>query len=102
MTTCPYEKRPGYAARLARAKRMIETFGRDNALAPWRERTSRSFDNCFEMFDGEAIVWGLMQEAQTNEILAEGIRRMGKNVWPEWMAVYQQQPEPQQLPLFTA
>jgi hypothetical protein len=66
MIACPYEKRPEYAARLARAKRMLETFGRDYALAPWRERTSRSFDNCFEMYDGSAVVWGLMQNAQSN------------------------------------
>jgi hypothetical protein len=79
---------------------MLESFGRDAALAPWRERTSRSFDNCFEMFDGSAVVWGLMQQAQTNETLAEGIRRMGKNVWPEWMAIYRKQQEPPQLPLF--
>jgi len=102
MTACPYEKRPGYAARLARARRMLKTFGRNYAFAPWRERTSHSFDNCFEMFDSDAVVWGLMREAQTNETLAEGIRRMGKTVWPEWMAVYLKQAEPQQLPIFTA
>jgi hypothetical protein len=81
----PYTKRAGFSRRFAYAKRRLEAFGRDCFKRPY----SRGFDNCFEMFDGEAIVWALMHHAINGNVdLMMGIRNMGKDVWPRWSAVY--------------
>jgi hypothetical protein len=52
----------------------------------------RGFDNCFEMFDGDAVVWALMHEAAEgrDDALKRGIRNMGASVWPQWLEVYEQ------------
>lgn len=78
MTNNPYPTQPGFGLRVRHSKTAIEKFGRDYLKRPY----SRGFDNCFEMFDGNAVVWALMSEAvpNPNSDLAEGIRRMGKNV----------------------
>jgi hypothetical protein len=86
-TKNPYPRRQGFGLRVANAKRALRRLGRD-CLA---EIYTRGFDNCFEMFDGDAVVWALMREAVTgDEILERGIRNMGKDVWPHWLAVYEQ------------
>jgi len=88
----PYPKRRGFGFRYLRAKALLERYGRDCLAQPY----SRSFDNCFEMYDGDAIVWALMRTALRNEAsgdpsLAQGIRRLGKSVWPDWLRVYEGQ-----------
>jgi hypothetical protein len=43
------------------------------------------------MFDSHAVVWALMHDAiGGDELLEQGIRNMGKDVWPQWLAVYEQ------------
>jgi hypothetical protein len=86
----PYPKQPGFGFRFLRARTALQEFGRNGLARPY----SRSFDNCFENFDGHAVVWALMDHALRNEAaddrdLAEGIRRMGKAVWPQWLQVYE-------------
>ena len=100
-TKNPYPRRQGFAFRVANAKRALRRLGRD-CLA---DITTRGFDSCFEMFDGDAVVWALMREAiNGDEVLERGIRNMGKDVWPHWLAVYEQRDGhakgPMQLPLF--
>jgi hypothetical protein len=53
---------------------------------------TRSFENCSEMFDGDAVVWALMHEAIAgrNALLERGIRSLGQAVWPHWLEVYEQ------------
>ena len=88
MSQNPYLTRPGFGLRFNRAKAALESFGQDEFSRPY----SRAFDNCFEMFDGDAVVWALMHDAiaHNNGDLAEGIRRMGKDVWPQWLELYEQ------------
>ena len=85
--TNPYPRRHGSGFRVANAKRALRRLGQD-CLAPIY---TRSFENCFEMFDGDAVVWALMHEAISgDELLERGIRNMGKAVWPHWLDVYEQ------------
>ena len=82
----PYETRPGFARRVRTAKKAYEAFGRDYGRRPY----SRAVEQCFEMYDGKAVVWALMAEAiGGNADLAEGIKRTGAAVWPHWLRVYQ-------------
>ena len=55
----PYLKQKGFGFRYLRAKSALERFGRDYLKRPY----CRSFDNCFEMNDGDAVVWALMNTA---------------------------------------
>ena len=99
MSQNPYPTKPGFGLRYQRAKAALEIYGQDEFCPPY----SRSFDNCFEMYDGKAVIWALMHNAvhDKNEDLAEGIRRTGKDVWPNWMEIYERRgnhaPEQQQL-----
>jgi len=88
MTNNPYPTQPGFGLRVKHAKAVLEIYGQDEFSKPY----SRTFENCFEMFDGDAVVWSLMHDAiaRNNGDLAEGIKRMGKNVWPHWLEVYEQ------------
>ena len=101
MTTNPYPRKPGFGIRYRRAKLAYEIYGRDYSRKPY----SRAIDNCFEMDDGDAVVWALMKDAIAggNIDLAEGIQRTGKDVWPHWLEVYEQRgkyaPRQQQLNL---
>jgi hypothetical protein len=99
----PYPKRKGFGFRYLRAKALLERYGRNCLARP----CCRSFDNCFENFDGDAVVWALMRAAVRNEAagdpcLGEGIRRLGKIVWPEWMRVYEGHGLEQQIELPSA
>ena len=89
----PYEKQPGFARRVLRAKKAYEAYGRDYNEKAHTRLHSREIDNCFEMCDGRAVVWALMAEAiGGNADLAEGIKRTGAAVWPHWLRVYQGEP----------
>jgi hypothetical protein len=97
----PYQRRPGFGLRVARAKSALRRLGADCLANIY----TRGFDNCFEMFDGDAVVWALMHEAIGGDVLLErGIRNMGKAVWPQWLEVYERRGEPapdaNQLSLF--
>lgn len=85
----PYPKQDGFGFRYLRAKIALEKFGRDCFARPY----CRSFDDCFEMHDGSAVVWALMHTAIRNaaagdEFLKRGIENMGTNVWQDWLQVY--------------
>ena len=76
-TKNPYPRRQGFALRVANAKRALRRLGRDC----FADIYTRGFDNCFEMFDGDAVVWALMHEAVNgDDVLERGIRNMGKDV----------------------
>lgn len=81
----PYPTRPGFGLRVAHARRALRRLGKD-CLA---DIYTRGFDTCFEVFDGEAVVWALMQAALSGDpVLERGIRTMGDCVWPQWLEVY--------------
>jgi hypothetical protein len=83
----PYPTKPGFGLRVARATRILKRYGMG-----WSQDEcgiySRAFDNCFENFDGDAVVWALMEKAARDEDIAKGIRLMGAAVWPQWLEVY--------------
>lgn len=81
----PYCTQPGFGLRVHRARSALKKFAINSADRP----TSRSFDNCFEMYDGDAVVWQLMRDVVTgDELLERGIRRMGGQLFADWMNVY--------------
>ena len=47
-----------------------------------RGTRSRNFDNCFEMYDGEAVVVGLMRRAMKNEKLKHAICKNWSELGP--------------------
>jgi hypothetical protein len=102
MTKNPYPTEPGFGLRFHHAKTALEKYGRDYARPPY----SRGFDNCFENHDGDAVVWALMHDAVADpkSRIAEGIHRLGKDVWPHWLEIYEQRgkhaPKQEQLGLF--
>lgn len=70
-----------FKARVAYAAQSLDRFGR------WNENpNSRSFDNCFEMYDGLAVVAALVQMAEDlgGEHIRRGIEKCGSTVWAEW------------------
>ncbi len=70
----PYKTYPGFGLRVHHAQRIILKLGRDR----YAEYSERTLDNCFEYYDGSAVVFALMYEAKNgNEILLQGIRNMG-------------------------
>ena len=92
----PYPKYAGFGLRVYRAEQAIKKLSFD----PFADIYTRGFDNCFEMHDGDAVVWALMDHAmkEPNQYgqspLTEGIQRMFSRTlhgqkYPEcWLKVY--------------
>lgn len=85
----PYPRCEGFGLRYLRAKALLERYARDDRKRPY----CRTFDNCFENDDGDAVVWALVNTALRNRAcgdshLFDGIHRLGPNVWPDWRAIY--------------
>lgn len=81
----PYVTLPGFGLRVANAKRALKRLGSDCTANIF----TRGFDNCFEMYDGEAVVWALMDAALNgDDLLAEGIRVAGERMWADWLKLY--------------
>lgn len=101
----PYPTYSGFGLRVHCAYSAI----RKLALDPFADIYSRGFDNCFEMNDGDAVVWALMDkalkepDAYGQSLLTEGIQRMfsrtleGNNYPKPWLDIYHQR---KQLELF--
>ena len=95
----PYQMLEGFGRRVACARKALLRLSAD----PLARIFTRSFDNCFEMHDGSAVVWALMHEALAgNDDLKQGIERTGS--WPHWLEVYKegQLRDERQLNLFSA
>ncbi|MBL4877079.1 MAG: hypothetical protein JKY10_11380 [Cohaesibacteraceae bacterium] len=79
MTINPYTTHKGFGLRVYRAEHML----RQHALKLDHDIHTRTFDNCFEMFDGDAVVFALMDKAKSelaqtgSSTLAAGINRVG-------------------------
>jgi hypothetical protein len=88
----PYPTRPGFGLRVAHAKKAIKRLAIDSCVNIF----TQGFDNCFENFDGDAVVWALMMSAKTDHLLMSGINRMfGGN--PEyWQAIAGTKPDKEQ------
>ena len=67
----PYPKQPGFSRRVGHAKRALKKLARH----PHQRSVinCRDFDNCFEVGDGDAVVWALMHAAETDAGLSHGI-----------------------------
>lgn len=44
----------------------------------------RDVDTCFEMGDGDTVVYAIMQMAKTDPFLRRGIEALGSRTWEEW------------------
>lgn len=86
----PYQKHKGFGLRVHRAESMLRRYGHDFDY----DLHTRGFDNCFEMFDGDAVVFALMHKAYAEPdkhgqtLLTNGIQRMfggrlNKNGFPQ-------------------
>lgn len=73
----PYPMRPGFGLRVHRAELALRRLGINPSLDIYR----RSLDDCFEMGDGDAVVFALMHKAYTEpdskgrSDLSQGIKR---------------------------
>ena len=89
----PYPTKPGFGLRVARLTRALKHYGMG-----WSEEDagmySRTFDNCLENYDGDAVVWAVMDKAMRDEDIARGIRLMGEKVWPHWESIYKKHAAP--------
>lgn len=95
----PFPKQPGFGLRVLRAKTALRRLGAD-CMTPI---FTRSFDNCFEMYDGEAVVWALMQAcAKGDDLLARGIQNAGGTMWDDWLALWRGKNSPAAPDLFNA
>ena len=98
MSMNPYPTNPGFGLRVHYAEQAIRKLATD----PYADIYNRAFDNCFEMNDGDAVVWALMDKAirepdqYGNSHLSEGIRRMfrstlnGEAYPADWLNTYHQ------------
>jgi len=51
---------------------------------------TRKFDNCFEMGDGAAVVFQLMDSALNgDDVLLQGIKGLGNETWLNWTECYE-------------
>lgn len=79
----PYPIKPGFRARVAKARKALHRL----ALEPSLNIYTRAFDACFEMHDGDAVVFELMETAfREDHLLARGIKLStgaGYSVWFE-------------------
>jgi hypothetical protein len=93
MSKNPYPTCKGFGLRFFHAAACIRRYGRG-----WSQEEAgmytRAFDNCFENFDGDAVVWQIVRDAQTDDDLARRIRLMGEKLWPQWQAIYEAPPLP--------
>ena len=86
-----YKTYKGYGFRVHRAKQIIMKIGADK-YADYSERT---LDNCFENYDGSAVVFALMHDALNgNDLLLQGIQNMGLQMFEDWIRDIPKRPHP--------
>jgi hypothetical protein len=95
----PYPCYPGFGGRVRTAAAALRKRANGDT-----DIFTRAFDNCFEMYDGSAVVWALMFDAleMHDTDLKTGIKSMGPALWEDWMKVYRADDIPKQqyeLPL---
>lgn len=81
----PYPRHSGFSRRVQIAEAALRKRGKGDTNI-----FTRAFDNCFEMYDGSAVVWAMMFDAiEMNDTnLKAGIVSMGPVLWDDWMKVY--------------
>jgi hypothetical protein len=84
----PYSVQPGFTKRVSYAVEALHRLASDpRSRAPVQ---ARSFDNCFAMWDGNAVIWELVNRVREgDELLAQGIAGLGPAVWIDWLNIYQ-------------
>jgi len=93
----PYKTHKGFGLRVHRAETAIRKLGLDK----YADVHTRGFDNCFEMYDGSAVVFALMAKAKLEpdqygqSPLTQGIQNMfstsldENGQFPQWEKIYQ-------------
>lgn len=99
----PFPTRTGFGLRVFYAVNAIRELGRNPLSAPAYDRVhnNRRFDNCFESYDGDAVVYAIMAKVheEGDRQLAKGIKLMGEHLWQDWDKHYRQSKK-RQLSLF--
>lgn len=71
---------------MANAKKALRRLGEN----PDARVFTREFDGCFEMGDGDAVVFQLMDAALSgDDLLLRGIKRLGNETWLNWSECYE-------------
>lgn len=89
---CPtqegFELRLAYASKALMQRGVIPDYNR--GIYEHDLTARRAFDNCFENFDGNAVVFALMEKAQRIPQLMAGIVSMGGTMLEDWGRVHAQ------------
>jgi hypothetical protein len=83
----PYPKEPGFSQRVRTAAAALRRLAHN----PWDRRPvkARTFDNCFEMYDGDAVAWELMDMVMRgDQELEAGLEAWGPNILSSFTRVY--------------
>ncbi|MCB0634219.1 MAG: hypothetical protein KDD15_31020 [Lewinella sp.] len=87
----PFPTYKGFGLRVAYAGKALRNYG----LNPQKTKVaqcirSKSFENCFEEFDGDAVVYALMAKVyeQNDHFLKNGIMLLGDALWEDWNRHY--------------
>ena len=83
----PYLMQPGYWERVTYAVGALHSLaGNPHCREPVQ---ARSFDTCFAMRDGNAVVWELVNRVVEGDVaLGRGIAILGPNTWADWLKIY--------------
>ena len=86
MSNNPYRTWPGFGLRCANAAKFLRHIG----SCPWLTPPiplPRTFDNCLENYDGDAVVYWLIEKAVCGDLLLKkGLETTG--LWKSWKAFY--------------
>jgi len=84
----PYKKEKGFYNRVNSATNRLLKYGIYWNIDNYGKLHCRAMDNCFEMGDGSAVVWQLMDKAQSDGELMQDIKNFCGN--PECFASWEQ------------
>lgn len=88
----PFKTRKGFGLRLNYAVTLIREYGYNPSSRINYDRISnnRKFDNCFENYDDDALVYAIMEKIyeQNDANLEKGVKAMGKHLYNDWTQHY--------------
>ena len=101
--TNPFRTDRGFGLRVKYVANAIRAYGSNPLLKSNFDKVNnnRSFDNCFENSDADALVYAIMEKVfEHGDIkLEKGIQAMGVNLNAQWTELYRQAKD-RQMALF--
>lgn len=89
--TNPFPTKKGFGLRLHYAAEALRKYGLDPSCSTYAQvANNRKFDNCFENFDGDAVVYAIMclVHEKHDADLCRGIKLLGGTLWEDWERHY--------------